>query len=607
MNNAEALKERIRQLPELPGIYKYFDQENTLIYVGKAKSLRKRVSSYFTKTQTDRKTMRLVSQIRQIEYIVVDTEYDALLLENSLIKEHQPKYNIMLRDDKSYPYICITTNERFPRVFPTRRVVRNAGLYFGPYPSGRTMNALLELIKKLYTFRTCNYALTHTAVNAHKFKVCLEYHIGNCKGPCEAKQTEADYNAEITQATHIIRGHLSIAKQYFKEQMLLAAENYAFEEAQRYKEKLALLDNYQSKSVIVNPNLSDIDVFSILSDENSAYINYLRIVDGSINLTHNVEIKKKLNESPEDILAIALLQLREQFGSQSEEVLVNIPLSLGIPRLTIHVPQIGDKRKLLDLSIKNTLFFKRDLMNKATETPKPDRYERVLKKLQADLRLTDLPDHVECFDNSNIQGSSPVAAMVCFKNGKASPKDYRHFNIKTVVGPDDFASMHEIVTRRYSRLIAEKQPLPKLIIIDGGKGQLGAACEALKALNIYGQIPIIGIAKRLEEIYYPEDPLPLMLPKKSESLIFIQRIRDETHRFAITFHRSQRSKKNLKLEVEKVKGLGAKTIAVVYREYKSLNLIREEDRPDIEALIGAKRTELLFDYLKERGGQTDAE
>lgn len=600
MNISEQLQERIKQLPELPGIYKYFDETQTLIYVGKAKSLRKRVSSYFTKTQNDRKTARLVSRIEQIEYIVVDTEYDALLLENSLIKEHQPKYNILLRDDKSYPYICITTNERFPRVFATRRVIKGQGLYFGPYPSGKTMNALLELLPKLYTFRTCQYALTKPAVEAKKFKVCLEYHIGNCKGPCENLQAEADYNAEIAQATHIIRGHLSLARQHFKEQMLAASEQYAFEEAQKYKQRLELLETYQSKSIIVNPSLSDIDVFAILTDEDNAYLCYLRIVDGSINLTHTFEIKKKLDETPEEILSIALVALRLQFNSQSTEALVNIAVSLPIPNLAIHVPQIGDKRKLLDLALKNVLFFKRDRLQKASEDPKPDRNDRVLLKLQKDLMLKDIPRHVECFDNSNIQGTTPVAAMVCFKEGKPAKKDYRHFNIKTVEGPDDFASMYEIVYRRYSRLQAENQPFPNLIIIDGGKGQLSSACEALKNLSLYGQIPIIGIAKRLEEIYYPEDSLPLMLNKKSESLLFIQRIRDETHRFAITFHRDQRSKKNLKLEVEKIKGLGPKTIELIYREYKSLNMIGEEHRSEVEALIGTKKAELLYEFLAQK-------
>lgn len=601
----EELKDKISNLPEEPGIYRFFDENETIIYVGKAKNLRRRVSSYFlNRAGLDRKTSRLVSQIRNLEVTIVDTEFDALLLENSLIKQHLPKYNILLKDDKSYPFILVT-NERFPRIFSTRRMQKGNGIYFGPYASGRLMQTILELFKKMYRFRTCNLALSPENVAANKFKVCLEYHIGNCKGPCQNLQTEEDYNFEVDQAVAILKGQLGKVKAHYKARMLEYAANYEFEKAQSTKEQLELLDNYQSKSVIVHPDMVDTDVAVVISDEKAGYFNFIRLQSGVVTVSHSFAYKKKLEESDEEMLEIALVEMRLLFRSEAKEVLTNIPLGLKIPGVNMAIPQIGDKKKLLDLSLKNALFFKKEEMTRLSENPRESRADRILLKLQEDLRLKEKPVHIECFDNSNIQGTNPVASMVCFINGNPSKKDYRHFNIKTVEGPNDFASMEEIVTRRYSRLLAEKLPLPQLIIIDGGKGQLGAACTALNKLELYGKIPIIGIAKRLEEIYYPDDPHPLYLEKKSESLILIQRLRNEAHRFAITFHRDKRSKGAITSEIEQIKGLGEKTMEKVYQQYKSLNRITEENRAEIEQMIGKSKAGILMDYVLERNGSKE--
>jgi excinuclease ABC subunit C len=596
----EHLKDKIRLLPENPGIYKYYDATGELIYVGKAKNIKKRVSSYFNKHDgQDRKTRRLVSQIQNVEYTIVNTELDALLLENNLIKENQPKYNIMLKDDKSYPFICVT-DERFPKIYPTRQRQADCHTYFGPYASLRTMNTLLELLRKLFTFRTCNYQLSQENIAAKKFKVCLEYHLGNCKGPCEARQTEDEYNYELDQALHILKGNLAVAKNYFKEQMSHSAAAYEFEKAQSFKDKLHLLDSYQSKSVIVNPDMDDMDVCTISSDEKCAYINCLGIAKGTINQTLNLSIKKKLDESDEDILTMAIVNFRSEFGSSAKEILTNIPVELPLPGINAHVPQRGDKRKLVDLSIKNVLYYKKEKTLKAAGNAGTDRKLRVLQTLQADLGLKELPIQIECFDNSNIQGTNPVAAMVCFKNGLPSKKDYRHFNIKTVEGPNDYASMTEVVFRRYRRLLDEVAPLPQLIVIDGGKGQLSAACDSLKQLDLYGKIPIIGIAKRLEEIYYPEDPIPLHIDKKSESLKLIQRLRDEAHRFAIEFHRDQRSKASLKTGFEDIRGIGKDTIEKLYKHFKSLNKITPERYDEVVSLIGTRRADLIMSYVKAK-------
>jgi excinuclease ABC subunit C len=591
-------KELLRILPEAPGVYRFYNEGQEIIYVGKAKNLKNRVSSYFNKSAGhSAKTERLVSQIRNIQFTIVNSEYDALLLENNLIKQHQPRYNILLRDDKTYPFICIT-KEAYPRIFPTRHPDPKKGYLYGPYANVKLMNTLLELFPKLFTYRSCTLNITEKNIEAKKFKVCLEYHIGNCKGPCQGLVSETEYNHDIEQVHQILKGNLSPVRQYFTEKMQQAAANLAFEQAQAYKEKLALLENYQGKSLIVNPKLNDADVFAIVSNEKAAYVGYIRVVNGLMVQAQNLEIKKKMEEVDPDILSNIIAELYDKSGAR--ELITNLQPTTLPPGVELTIPQIGDKKKLLDLAQKNMFYFKKE-RNEADisqQERKAQRERRVLEQLQKDLQLKDLPDHIECFDNSNMQGTNPVAAMVCFKNGFPSKKDYRHFNIKTVVGPDDFASMKEIVTRRYTRLLNEQQPLPKLIIIDGGKGQLGAACEALEALNLYGQIPVVRIAKRLEEIYYPGDSLPLFLSKKSESLTLIQRIRDEAHRFAITFHRDQRSRKSLKSQLEDIPGIGEKSIEKLLITYKSVKKIREAPLESLQELIGKDKAQLLMAHLK---------
>lgn len=582
------LKEQISKLPDQPGVYRYFNADNELIYVGKAKNLKNRVSSYFNKSAThDQKTRRMVSQIDRLEFTVVNSEFDALLLENSLIKQYQPKYNILLRDDKTYPYLCIT-NEPFPKLIPTRHLDRSQGTYFGPYASVKTMHTLLEFLRKLYTIRTCNLNLIPKNIEAGKFKVCLEYQIGNCKGPCEGLVKDEEYDRNIEQVRNILKGRLTPAVHYFKEQMQEAAASMAFEKAQEFKEKLVLLEGFQSKSLIVNPNVSDIDVFAIISDEKCAYINYLQIVDGAVVHTKNAAVHKKLDESEAEILTHVILDLREERQSDTREILTNITLDIELKGITLNVPQIGDKKKLVDLSLKNALYFKRDLTEKKEQKGEAlaEKGKRILTKLQQDLQLKALPVHIECFDNSNFQGTNPVSAMVCFKNGFASKKDYRHYKVKTVEGPDDFATMQEVVTRRYRRLLNENQPLPNLIIIDGGKGQLSAACDALKELGIYGQIPVIGIAKRLEEIYFPEDEIPLYIDKKSESLKLIQRMRDEAHRFGITFHRDLRSKSTMTTQLFDIPGVGPETANKLLTVFKSVKKLREANQAELIKAVG---------------------
>ncbi len=594
-------KDQITKLPDSPGIYKYFNSEDELIYVGKAKNLKNRVSSYFNKSRTfDRKTLRLVSQIARIEFTIVNTEFDALLLENSLIKQHQPKYNILLKDDKTYPYICIT-NEPFAKLVATRNFERDLGSFYGPYANVRTMHTLIELLRKLYTIRTCNLNLTAKNIEAKKFKVCLEYHLGNCKGPCEGLFGLEDHNKNIEQIRHILKGNISPAIQYFKDKMQEAARELAFEKAQDFKVKLDMLENFQSKSVVVNSKLTDIDVFTLLSDEECAYINFLRIINGTIVQTKTISIKKKLEETDEDILTHVVLSVRAELGSDSKEIISNIPLSVQIDGITNTIPQIGDKKKLLELSLKNVLYFKKEAQDKQKQSleARQEKESRVLLKLQQDLQLKNIPRYMECFDNSNLQGTNPVSSMVCFKNGVASKKDYRHYNIKTVEGPDDFASMKEVVFRRYKRLLNEKANLPDLIIIDGGKGQLSAACEALKELSIYGEVPIVGIAKRLEEIYFPEDSIPIHIDKKSESLKLIQRIRDEAHRFAITFHRDKRSKASLNSQLEEIPGIGKETTAKLLKAFKSVKKIREANPEELVKLVGKEKANTIIKFLAQ--------
>lgn len=583
-------------LPDQPGVYRYYNQEGELIYVGKAKSLKKRVTSYFGNSLgINRKTRRMVKEIERIEFTMVNSEFDALLLENNLIKKSQPKYNILLKDDKTYPYLLLT-KESFPRIFATRRVIPSRGTYFGPFASVKGMNNVLELIRSLFTIRACKLDLSPYKLREKKYKVCLEYHIGNCLGPCEGFQAEADYLNDIEQAKHILKGNLGVAKNHFKEAMQEAAEKLAFESAQQYKEKLDLLEKYQAKSLVISPSVNSLDAFSIVSDEKFAFVNYLRIKNGALILSKTVELKKRLDEEPSELLLTAIIRLRDQFQSDAKEIIANIPFENEIEGFQVSQPKIGDKRKLIELSLKNALYYKKEKALLAGQNE--DKKNRVLRQLQNDLSLAELPDHIECFDNSNIQGTSPVASMVCFLNGKPANKEYRHYHIKTVEGPNDFASMTEVVGRRYKRLLEEEKQLPKLIVIDGGKGQLSASVEALRTLGIYGKIPIIGIAKRLEEIYFPEDSFPIYIDKKSESLRLLQRIRDEAHRFAITFHRDVRSKKAFGTQLTDIEGIGPGTAEKLLSHFKSLRKIKEAERGDLEKLIGKDKTEKLLKQLE---------
>jgi excinuclease ABC subunit C len=592
----DSLKTTIALLPEKPGIYKFFDDQQMLIYVGKAKNIKKRVSSYFNKINfLDNKTKRLVSNIRNIEYTIVDNEFDAYLLENNLIKSHQPKYNILLKDDKTYPYIYVS-NERFPRIISTRKVDRSLGKYYGPYTSVKAMNTIIDLIRKLYTLRTCNYNLSEKNIEEKKFKICLEYHIRNCKGPCEGLVDEREYNQNIEQVHHILKGNIFQAKNYFKEEMNKAAMNLEFEKAQMLKAKLELLDKFHSGTIIVNPNISNLEVFTILSNEAAATINYFKINNGTILYTKCLEIKKKLNESDEELLALAIVEIRSQFDSTSTEIITNTPIDITIKDVNISVPSIGDKKKLINLSLKNNLY----LLNKPKEDRNKDNTERILTLLQSDLQLKSLPCHIECFDNSNFQGTNPVAAMVCFRNARPAKKEYRHYNIKTVEGPNDFDSMYEIVHRRYKRCLEEALPLPDLIIVDGGKGQLSAACGALTDLKLYGEIPIIGIAKRLEEIYYPADSHPLYIDKKSESLKLLQQIRNEAHRFAITFHRNKRSKNTFDSQLLSIKGIGKNSMEKLLKEFKSLKNIKEASLEELSAHVGKDKAMKVIEEIKKR-------
>ena len=594
----EILREKIKHLPNRPGIYKFFNENDEIIYVGKAVDIRKRVSSYFNKsTQHNNKTRKLISNIRNIEFTIVDTEGDAFLLENNLIKQYQPKYNILLKDGKTYPFICIT-NERFPRVISTRNKVNDGSKYYGPYASVTNMNVVLEMIRALYPLRTCTYNLSPENIERGKFKVCLEYHIGNCKGPCENLYDEESYNQHILQIRSILSGNLGIAKNYFKDKMMTAAQETQYELAHSYKQKLDVLEDFQAKSTVVSNTLTNIDVFTITSNEKCAFINYLKVMNGAIIQTQSLEITKKLDEADEEILATIIIQLRHEFESTSREILCNIELKLPLDNVTITVPQIGDKRKLLNLSLKNALYLRKE-KESISDKAKDSNEVRIMETLKKDLRLTELPKHIECFDNSNIQGTTPVASMVCFRNAKPSKKDYRHFHIKTVVGPDDFASMYEIVTRRYRRLLDEGAPLPQLIVIDGGKGQLGMAVKALKDLGIYNKVAVISIAKRLEEIFYPGDTLPLYIDKKSESLRLLQRIRNEAHRFGITFHRDRRDAGTLKTEITEIKGLGPTTAQKLLSKFKSVKKIKELSEAELVSEIGKAKAKILLDYFNQ--------
>lgn len=587
----DELKEAVSRLPESPGVYRFYNTEDELIYVGKAKSIKKRVSSYFSKsTGVNRKTLKLVSEIRRIDYTVSNTEFDALLLENNFIKQNQPKYNILLKDDKTFPYICIL-KERFPRIIYTRKYIPQQGEYFGPYSSVVAMKNVLELARKLYTIRTCNLLLSEANIEQKKFKVCLEYHIGNCKGPCEGYQAEQLYQDEIELARNILKGNISIVYQYFTDQMKRAATNMEFERAQLYKEKLDTLERFQIKSLVVNRDLTDIDVFTIASIEAYAYVNYLQIKEGSIVFSKTIELKKKLDEPDDELLSIAAVELREQTHSSNKVILSNVPIIVIEDGVENVIPKIGDKKKLIALSLKNALELKKE--KEILREGKKSKQKEVLLTLQSDMKLSSLPSVIECFDNSNFQGTTPVASMVRFVEAKPDKKGYRHFNIKTVEGPNDFASMKEIVGRRYKRILEEGAELPDLILVDGGKGQLSSACEALKELGIYGKVPIAGIAKKLEEIYYPEDPIPLHINKKSQGLLLLQYIRDEAHRFAITFHRLKRSKKTFTSELEGLEGIGKKTTEKLLQHFKSVKKIKEAPLEEIAKIAGMKKAELI--------------
>jgi excinuclease ABC subunit C len=567
--------------------------EGIILYVGKAKNLKKRVSSYFTKNHEYGKTRVLVKKIETIKHIVVPTESDALLLENNLIKKYRPRYNVLLKDDKSYPWICLK-NERFPRLFPTRKLIKDGSEYFGPYTSMKTVRTLLDLIKSVYPLRTCKYDLSREKIEAGKYKVCLEYHLGNCKGPCEDLQTEEEYNRQISDIREIVKGNFKSSLQYFKGQMKTLAADMRFEEAQQIKEKIDILENYQVKSTIVNPKISNVDVFSIISDNAFAYVNFLQLSHGSIVRSHTMEIKKKLDEKDEELLQLAIVEIRQRFNSKSKELYLPFKVTLDTD-LKITLPKLGDKKRILELSERNAKFFRQERFNQI-KIIDPDRHaNRIMAQMRKDLRLSSEPRHIECFDNSNIQGSNPVAACVVFRNGKPSKKEYRHYNIKTVTGPDDFASMEEVVYRRYKRLLEEEEPLPQLIVIDGGKGQLSSALKSLDILGLRGKIAIIGIAKRLEEIYFPEDPIPLYLDKKSESLKIIQQLRNEAHRFGITFHRNKRSKAAINSELEGIKGIGEKTAKELLKSFKSVKRIKEASLPSITEVIGAAKAKIVYE------------
>ncbi|PKP45822.1 MAG: excinuclease ABC subunit C [Bacteroidetes bacterium HGW-Bacteroidetes-12] len=589
----------LKTIPTKPGVYQYFNSDGVIIYVGKAKNLKNRVSSYFNKQHEGGKTNLLVKQIADIKTLVVGSELEALLLENNLIKKYQPKYNILLKDDKTYPWICVK-NERFPRVFSTRNVVKDGSAYFGPYASVRMMNTVLELIRSLYPLRNCNYNLSKENINNNKFKVCLEYHIGNCKAPCVNEQTEEEYNQTVHQIKDIIKGNINSVTKFLKPLMKSYSEKLEFEKAQLIKEKIQTLENYQSKSVVVSPTINDVDVFSIVSDESYGFVNYLKVINGAIIQGHTIELKKKLDETDDELLQIGIAELRVRFESESKEVIVPFKPDLDDENIKFTIPQRGDKKHLLELSERNAKYYRLERKKQQANVNPTKHSDRILERLQKDLRMPEKPIHIECFDNSNIQGTNPVAACVVFKDGKPSKKDYRHFNIKTVEGPDDFASMTEIVYRRYKHLLEENQSLPQLIVIDGGKGQLSAALKSLDALELRGKITIIGIAKRLEEIYFPNDAVPLYLNKTSESLKIIQYLRNEAHRFGITHHRNKRSKAAIKSELAEIESIGYKTTQQLLWKFKSVTQIKKATLEELEAVVSKKRAKVVFDYFDKK-------
>lgn len=598
MDNAE-IREYIKSLPTKPGVYQYWDDQEEIIYIGKAKNLRNRVSSYFVnEQQLNAKTRVLVRKIRKITFTIVDTEIDAWLLENSLIKKHQPRYNVMLKDDKTYPWIVIK-NESFPRIFPTRKVIRDGSKYYGPYASGAMMHAIMDTIRELFPLRTCNLALTPENIQKGKFKICLEYQIGNCNGPCEGFETEEEYEKKLSDIRDILEGKISGVIRRVKSRMEEAAARMDYEEAHKLKLKIDLLDRYQSKSTVVSASISNLDVFNIASEGNYAFVNFLKVVNGMIIQTQTIELKKRLDESEAELLALAIPEIRERFNSNSTEIVVPFKLDISSGRLKFTVPKAGEKKKLLELSQKNVAYFKKERLEQYEKLNPEIRTERLLQKMQQDLRLKVLPRHIECFDNSNFQGQYPVSAIVVFRDGKPSKKEYRHFNVKTVEGPNDFATMEEAVFRRYRRLLDEGQTLPQLVVIDGGKGQLSAALKSLRKLGIDNQLTVIGIAKRLEEIYYPNDPYPLYLDKKSETLRVIQHLRDEAHRFGITFHRKQRSRKTFQTELDQIPGIGQVTASKLLNRFRSVKKIREAEDSALLELLSSKQLKSLRTYFGE--------
>ena len=592
-----SLEIQLKTLPDSPGVYQYYDKQDNILYVGKAKNLKKRVGSYFTKNHENAKTRILVQKIVSIKHIVVTTETDALLLENNLIKKYQPRYNIMLKDDKTYPWICIK-KERFPRIFMTRRVIKDGSEYYGPYTNVRTVKVLLDLIRELYPLRTCKYDLSREKIAEKKYKVCLEYHLGNCSGPCEDFQNEDSYNDTIKAIRNIVKGNFKESLNKFHEIMKAFADKMEFEEAQKIKEKLDLLSNYQSKSTIVSPSINNVDVFSIISDESYGYVNFFKIANGSIIQSHTTEIKKKLDETDKRILEMAVVEIRQRFNSISREVYVPFEIDLG-DEIKVTVPKLGDKKRIVELSERNAKYYRQEQF-KQMKISDPDRHvKRIMTQMQKDLRLSEEPRHIECFDNSNIQGTNPVAACVVFKEGKPSKKEYRHYNIKTVEGPDDFASMEEVVFRRYKRLLSENLPLPQLIVIDGGKGQLSSALKSLDLLDLRGKIAIIGIAKRLEEIYYPGDPIPMYLDKRSETLKIVQFLRNEAHRFGITLHRNKRSKSAIQSELEQIPNIGKQTITSLLKKFKSAKRVKMATIEELKELLGDSRAKKIFNYFNQ--------
>jgi excinuclease ABC subunit C len=594
----DEIKNTLAIIPDQPGCYQFVDEKGTVIYVGKAKNLKRRVTSYFNKNHDHPKTSILVRKIKNIKYIVVDSEEDTLLLENNLIKKLRPRYNVLLKDDKSYPSIVIK-NEYFPRIFKTRNIIKDGSKYYGPYTSIQSVNALLEIVRKVYKIRTCRLNLAPEKIAEEKYNICLEYHINRCNGPCEGLQSLDDYNKNVGEINEILKGNVGIIEKRIREKMLSLSEELKFEDANELKEKLELIQNFREKSQVVSNVNYNLDVFSIAEDESSAFINYLHVVNGGINQAYTFEYKKKLEENKEELLGLGIVEMRQRFNSMSKEIIVPFLPNINLKDVEFTIPKIGDKKKLLTLSEKNVKQYKIDKLKKSEMLNPEQRATRILNRVKRDLQLKEIPWHIECFDNSNIQGTNPVAACVVFKKAKPSKKDYRHFNIKSVVGADDYASIREVVERRYSRLLKEGENLPQLIVVDGGKGQLHAASDSLRKIGIYGKMGLIGIAKRLEEIYFPEDPIPLYIDKNSETLKLIQQLRDEAHRFGLTHHRQQRSKAQISSELDSIKGIGSVTKKKLLETFKSIKRLKEASYVDFENVVGKSKAKIIIDWINE--------